>query len=200
MAKAVEDTTFYRYNRLIALNEVGGEPDHYGADVAAFHAEMAIRLEDQPAGLMASSTHDTKRGEDARARLYTISEAPERWAEIVKTAAEAMSAWRKDAGEGLVSPDPATEWGFYQALLGVIPADFDPADETMRKELSERLVAFAQKAARARRSATRHGPHRTRSTRARCKASSKRRCRSARRRLPRGVLARAFSPSWWPAL
>ncbi|WP_061930434.1 malto-oligosyltrehalose synthase [Aureimonas sp. AU22] len=148
MAKAVEDTTFYRYNRLIALNEVGGEPDHYGADVAAFHAEMAIRLEDQPAGLMASSTHDTKRGEDARARLYTISEAPERWAEIVKTAAEAMSAWRKDAGEGLVSPDPATEWGFYQALLGVIPADFDPADEAMRKELSQRLVAFAQKAAR----------------------------------------------------
>ncbi len=87
MAKAVEDTTFYRYNRLIALNEVGGEPDHYGADVPAFHEQMAIRLEDQPEGLMASSTHDTKRGEDARARQYAISEAPERWAAIVADAA-----------------------------------------------------------------------------------------------------------------
>ncbi|MBB3938301.1 malto-oligosyltrehalose synthase [Aureimonas phyllosphaerae] len=148
MAKAVEDTTFYRYNRLIALNEVGGEPDHYGADVPAFHREMAIRLEDQPEGLMASSTHDTKRGEDARARQYTISEAPERWAEIAAKAAETLAPWRKDIGETGVSPDPATEWGFYQALVGVIPADFDPADGAMRKELSDRLAAFAEKAAR----------------------------------------------------
>ncbi len=59
-----------------------------------------------------------------------------------------MTPWRKDVREGLVSPDPATEWGFYQALLGVIPADFDPADEAMRKELSERLAAFAEKGAR----------------------------------------------------
>jgi (1->4)-alpha-D-glucan 1-alpha-D-glucosylmutase len=70
MAKAVEDTVFYRYNRLIALNEVGGEPDCYGSDIDAFHKAMEIRVADQPEGLLATSTHDTKRGEDARARLY----------------------------------------------------------------------------------------------------------------------------------
>ncbi|KTR07649.1 alpha-amylase [Aureimonas ureilytica] len=153
MAKAVEDTVFYRYNRLIALNEVGGEPDHYGSSPERFHEDMAIRLEDQPEGLMASSTHDTKRGEDARARLYTLSEAPERWAALVKDMAEAMQPWRKTMGDPAmgdshVSPDPATEWGFYQSLLGVIPADFDPADAKLREELESRLLAFAEKAVR----------------------------------------------------
>ncbi|MBB3997339.1 malto-oligosyltrehalose synthase [Aureimonas pseudogalii] len=148
MAKAVEDTVFYRYNRLVALNEVGGEPDHYGTDASAFHAEMAIRLEDQPDGLMASSTHDTKRGEDARARLYTLSEAPDAWTAIVTKAAETLKAYREPVGEGHVSPDPATEWGFYQSLLGVLPADFDPADAEARKEIAARLTAFAEKAVR----------------------------------------------------
>ncbi len=153
MAKAVEDTVFYRYNRLIALNEVGGEPDHYGTSPARFHEEMGIRLEDQPDGLMASSTHDTKRGEDARARLYTLSEAPERWAALVAEMAQAMEPWRKIMGEATmgethVSPDPATEWGFYQSLLGVLPADFDPADAKAREELEKRLLAFAEKAVR----------------------------------------------------
>ncbi|WP_182086916.1 malto-oligosyltrehalose synthase [Aureimonas sp. ME7] len=148
MAKAVEDTTFYRYNRLIALNEVGGEPDHYGADVAAFHEAMAIRSEDQPEGLMASSTHDTKRGEDARARIYALSEAPETWNEIVAKASATLQPWRQPVGEDLVSPDPASEWGFYQALLGVLPADLDPSDSEVRENVSKRLVAFVEKAAR----------------------------------------------------
>ncbi|MFD2238372.1 malto-oligosyltrehalose synthase [Aureimonas populi] len=148
MAKAVEDTVFYRYNRLIALNEVGGEPDHYGADVSAFHEAMEIRLQDQPEGLTASSTHDTKRGEDARARLYTLSEAPEAWARIVAGAAEALAPFRKIGPDGLLSPDPATEWGFYQSLLGVLPADFDPADDAARASISERLVTFMEKAVR----------------------------------------------------
>ncbi|MBB3950656.1 malto-oligosyltrehalose synthase [Aureimonas jatrophae] len=148
MAKAVEDTVFYRYNRLIALNEVGGEPDHYGADTAAFHDQMLIRLEDQPDGLMALSTHDTKRGEDARARIYALSEAPEAWSEIVERAAEALKGFRVDLGNGRLSPDPATEWGFYQSLLGVLPADFDPADETAAAAIAKRLQAFAEKAVR----------------------------------------------------
>ncbi|WP_185983844.1 malto-oligosyltrehalose synthase [Aureimonas mangrovi] len=148
MAKAVEDTVFYRYNRLIALNEVGGEPDHYGLDADAFHEAMAIRLQDQPLGLMASSTHDTKRGEDARARLYTLSEAPERWTEIVDAAKAALEPFRGVHPTGLPAPDPATEWGFYQSLLGVLPADFDPADADARAAISVRLTAFMEKAVR----------------------------------------------------
>ena len=148
MAKAVEDTVFYRYNRLIALNEVGGEPDRYGADVDAFHAEMEIRVEDQPEGLLATSTHDTKRGEDARARLYTLSEAPERWQALVEGFAGTMSPWRKAIEPGLNSPEPATEWGLYQAILGVLPADFDPSDGEARAALGERVAAFAEKAVR----------------------------------------------------
>ncbi|KQT47453.1 alpha-amylase [Aureimonas sp. Leaf454] len=148
MAKAVEDTVFYRYNRLIALNEVGGEPDHYGAPVSSFHAAMEIRVEDQPEGLLATSTHDTKRGEDARARLYSLSEAPDRWAEIVKGLAERMAPFRIEVAPGVVSPDPASEWMFYQGLLGVLPADFDPSDAEARKAIGQRLAGFMEKAVR----------------------------------------------------
>ncbi|GGE20884.1 malto-oligosyltrehalose synthase [Aureimonas endophytica] len=148
MAKAVEDTVFYRYNRLIALNEVGGEPDHYGAELAAFHEAMRIRVEDQPEGLLATSTHDTKRGEDARARLYTLSEAPERWETIVAKGTETLGAFRHQIEPLLVSPDPATEWGFYQSLLGVLPADFDPKDRKTLAEIETRLLAFVEKAVR----------------------------------------------------
>ncbi|EAU40312.1 putative maltooligosyl trehalose synthase protein [Fulvimarina pelagi HTCC2506] len=148
MAKAVEDTVFYRYNRLIALNEVGGEPDHYGADVDSFHEAMQVRIEDQPSGLLATTTHDTKRGEDARARIYTLSEAPGRWRALVSSFAAVMTGWRKDIEPGLFSPDPATEWGLYQALLGVLPTDFDPADKEQCEEIAERLTGFAEKAVR----------------------------------------------------
>ncbi|MEZ5875180.1 MAG: hypothetical protein R3D30_10245 [Hyphomicrobiales bacterium] len=79
MAKAVEDTPFYRYNRLIALNEVGGAPEDLGAPVVRFHEEMAARREHAPYGLLTTSTHDTKRGEDSRARLYVLSERPQDW-------------------------------------------------------------------------------------------------------------------------
>ncbi|HDZ71623.1 MAG TPA: malto-oligosyltrehalose synthase [Aurantimonas coralicida] len=148
MAKAVEDTAFYRYNRLIALNEVGGEPDHYGADLDAFHTAMQIRVEDQPEGLLATSTHDTKRGEDARARLYTLSEAPEHWRDLITEFAERMAPWRKDIDGGVEAPEPATEWGLYQSLLGVLPADFDPTDGAQREAIAGRLAAYAEKAVR----------------------------------------------------
>ncbi len=148
MAKAVEDTVFYRYNRLIALNEVGGEPDHYGADIETFHEAMRIRTEDQPEGLLATSTHDTKRGEDARARLYTLSEAPERWAALVGDFAAILGEHRLEVEPGLQSPDPETEWGLYQSLLGVLPADFDPSDDALRDAIAGRLAAFAEKAVR----------------------------------------------------
>ncbi|KAA0968942.1 malto-oligosyltrehalose synthase [Aureimonas fodinaquatilis] len=145
MAKAVEDTVFYRWNRLLALNEVGGEPGHYGGGAQAFHEDMRIRLEDQPLGLMALSTHDTKRGEDARARLYALSEAPEKWAGIVEECARDL---RGDNRSGHSFPDGAMEWAFYQSLLGVLPADFDPASREERAQILSRIGVFLEKAAR----------------------------------------------------
>src|SRR5690606_37689188 len=84
MAKAIEDTVFYRYNRLIALNEVGGEPTHFGLSIHAFHDAMKARHYHQPCGLSTTATHDTKRGEDARARVCVLSEVPEIWSQGVQ--------------------------------------------------------------------------------------------------------------------
>ena len=80
MAKAVEDTAFYRYNRLISLNEVGGEPEQFGILLPTFHEQMSERQLKWPHSLSATSTHDTKRGEDIRARLNVLSEIPKRMA------------------------------------------------------------------------------------------------------------------------
>ena len=79
MAKGVEDTAFYRYNRFLALNEVGGAPDRFGTQPSTFHKANASERERWPQAMLASATHDTKRGEDARARLAVISERPEEW-------------------------------------------------------------------------------------------------------------------------
>ena len=79
MAKGLEDTAFYIYNRLAALNEVGGEPQRFGLSVAGFHAHNAERQAQWPATMLATSTHDTKRSEDVRARMAAISELPEQW-------------------------------------------------------------------------------------------------------------------------
>ncbi len=74
MAKGLEDTAFYRYNRFVALNEVGGHPDHFGISVAAFHKANGQRAAHAPHAMLATATHDTKRGEDVRARLAVLSE------------------------------------------------------------------------------------------------------------------------------
>ena len=79
MAKGLEDTAFYRYNRFVSLNEVGGHPDHFGVSVAAFHQANAERARSWPHAMLGTSTHDTKRGEDTRARLHVLSEMPEEW-------------------------------------------------------------------------------------------------------------------------
>lgn len=81
MAKSVEDTLFFRHNLELALNEVGADPTPRAFSLSRFHQEMRIRLARQPDALLGTSTHDTKRGEDARARLYTLTEAPEQWGE-----------------------------------------------------------------------------------------------------------------------
>jgi (1->4)-alpha-D-glucan 1-alpha-D-glucosylmutase len=145
MAKALEDTLFYRYNRLIALNEVGGEPERFGAPTEQFHAAMTRRLARQPYGLSATSTHDTKRAEDARARIYAISEMPDGWAAAVAR----WSALNAGLHEGdSVALDPETEWAFYQALLGVWPPTLTPDDADGLKALADRMIRFMLKAVR----------------------------------------------------
>jgi len=121
MAKGLEDTAFYRYNRFVALNEVGGHPDHFGVTLAAFHRANAQRTERWPHAMLGTSTHDTKRGEDARARLAVLSEMPEEWARQVQAWSRILRARRGDV-EGTAPPDRNDEYLFYQLLLGSWPA------------------------------------------------------------------------------
>ena len=145
MAKAVEDTLFYRYNRLIALNEVGGEPEDFGAPIESFHEDMAARRIHQPYGLLATSTHDTKRGEDARARLYALSEMPQAWNDAV-TRWSAMNDTLLVKTEHDRAPSANDEWMFYQALAGAWPFGLDPADREGLASLADRMAAFMLKA------------------------------------------------------
>lgn len=147
MAKAVEDTTFYRFNRLIALNEVGGAPDNFGGTISNFHDDMLRRLSEQPDGLTATATHDTKRGEDARARIYALSEVPGYWQEAVRRWSQMNAGLRTGTGRG-PSPEPATEWLFYQSLLGAWPTYLQADDRQGLASLAERMAAFMQKAVR----------------------------------------------------
>ncbi|MFB2564210.1 malto-oligosyltrehalose synthase [Rhizobium sp. IMFF44] len=144
MAKAVEDTLFYRYNRLIALNEVGGEPHAPPGSVAAFHQFMADRFRRQRRGLSATSTHDTKRGEDARARLYGLTQDPDAWIAGVERWRNMNSPFRSSLADG-PAPEPNIEWMLYQALAGIWPQDIEGAD---RNALKERFCAYALKAIR----------------------------------------------------
>lgn len=147
MAKAVEDTVFYRYNRLIALNEVGGEPDEYGLDPEAFHAAARRRAAQWPHALSATATHDTKRGEDGRARLAVLSEMPESWSAAVSRWHEAASGLREELPLG-TAPGAGAEWLFYQALAGAWPSDLMLDDEAGLQDLCDRLAAFMTKALR----------------------------------------------------
>ncbi|MEG3131485.1 malto-oligosyltrehalose synthase [Pantoea cypripedii] len=147
MAKSVEDTLFFRQCTALALNEVGGEPLPQGFSLARFHAAMQTRQQQQPQGLSSTSTHDTKRGEDARARLYTLSEAPERWATAVTRWRQMHQAHIKLLPAG-PAPGPAVEWMLYQALAGAWPVSLRPDDAGGLQELETRFVAFVEKALR----------------------------------------------------
>jgi (1->4)-alpha-D-glucan 1-alpha-D-glucosylmutase len=141
MAKSLEDTTFYRYHRLLALNEVGGDPASRGLSVAAFHAMMLARNEEWPHGMTATATHDTKRGEDARTRLIALTEIADEWAAIVARWKVMNARHLVIAGE-MRAPSVTAEYMLYQALLGAWPVDgHDPT-------FPERVQAYALKAAR----------------------------------------------------
>ena len=135
MAKGMEDTAFYIYNRLTSLNEVGGEPQRFGTTVAAFHRQNQERLRDWPAAMLATSTHDTKRSEDVRARISVLSELPEQW----RKALTRWSRWnrrKKIDVDGKPAPHRNEEYLLYQTLLGVWP--FEPTKDEGRTTKDER--------------------------------------------------------------
>ncbi len=119
-AKGVEDTAFYRYGPLVSLNEVGGDPEHFGQSVASFHADNQERLQRWPLSMLATTTHDTKRGEDARARLNVLPELPRRWRALLSRWSSVTSPARGTVHDRPV-PSAAEEYLLYQALLGAWP-------------------------------------------------------------------------------
>jgi (1->4)-alpha-D-glucan 1-alpha-D-glucosylmutase len=131
MAKGVEDTVFYLYNRFVALNEVGGDPGTFGTEPRAFHDHMDTAQHEWPLSMLATSTHDTKRSEDVRARLALLSEIPDRWEDAVRR-------WRatNEVHRSAPAPDRNIEYLLYQTLVGAWPLDVD------------RALAYVEKAAK----------------------------------------------------
>ena len=146
-AKGVEDTAFYRYARLIALNEVGGDPRRFGLSVAAFHRLCELRSKRWPHSMLAGSTHDTKRGEDARARLMLLSEMPDAWAERLGRW-DQINALRRGDIDGEPAPDRNDEYFFYQTVLGAWPPGLAPDDVEGVLALAGRVKDTMIKAAR----------------------------------------------------
>ena len=139
MAKSLEDTTFYRYHRLLALNEVGGDPSAKALSVDDFHGMMQTRARDWPHGMTATATHDTKRGEDARARIMALSEIQGEWTSTVARW-KLLNAPHLVIDGGMRAPSATFEYMLYQALLGA----WQPDDGSFL----ERMQAYALKAAR----------------------------------------------------
>lgn len=147
MAKSVEDTLFFRHNLELALNEVGADPTPRAFSLSRFHQEMRIRLARQPDALLGTSTHDTKRGEDARARLYTLTEAPEQWGENLARWRQMNQTHVRFLNDG-TAPNAADTWMIYQALAGVWPATLSPDDRDGLQTLEARFLGFIEKALR----------------------------------------------------
>ena len=137
MAKGLEDTAFYRYNRMLALNEVGGNPGEFRLSIAAFHRANQRRAQRFPQAMLATATHDTKRGEDSRARLAVLAECPQDWAQQVTIWSRLLRVGA--AGSELESPpDRNDEYAFYQLLLGAWPPDLTTDD-------ADGVAAFRQR-------------------------------------------------------
>lgn len=145
MAKAVEDTAFYIYNRLVSLNEVGGDPERFGIAPAEFHRQNLERQARWPHALLPTATHDTKRGENVRARINVLSELSGDW----KSRLTHWARWnkrRKTLVDGKPAPSRNDEYLLYQTLLGTWPAG--PLEGDERREYTERIRAYMVKATR----------------------------------------------------
>ncbi|MCK1407273.1 malto-oligosyltrehalose synthase [Bradyrhizobium sp. 76] len=142
MAKSLEDTAFYQFHRLLALNEVGGDPASKGLTISAFHDTMQARAREWPQGMTATATHDTKRGEDARARIAALSEIPGEWTSAVARW-KVLNAPHLALDGNLRAPSATFEYMLYQTLLGAWPL-VEMADAGF----VARIQAYALKAAR----------------------------------------------------
>ena len=138
MAKSVEDTAFYIYNRLTSLNEVGGHPDRFGASAADFHAH--VEGKSFPYSMLSTSTHDTKRSEDIRARISVLSEIPEDWRETITTW-KRLNADAKTEVNGEPAPSANDEYLLYQSLIGAWPDGDEDVDG-----FKSRVIAYMHKA------------------------------------------------------
>jgi (1->4)-alpha-D-glucan 1-alpha-D-glucosylmutase len=132
MAKGVEDTAFYRYVRLLAICDVGGDPSRFGIDVDTFHAGNAVRAERCPRGLLTTQTHDTKRSGDVRARIGALAGMADEWADAVRSWRERCAPLR-DGG----APDAIEEYTIFQTLVGAWPIEPDRLCAYMEKAMRE---------------------------------------------------------------
>jgi (1->4)-alpha-D-glucan 1-alpha-D-glucosylmutase len=144
-AKGTEDTALYIYNRLLSLNEVGADPTRFGLEPAAVHQWLADRARQWPAALSATSTHDTKRGEDVRARLNVLSEIPGAWKAVVSKWRALNRRFRSEL-KGKVAPDRNEEYLIYQTLVGAWP--FEAQGGKAQSTFCDRLSAYMTKAMR----------------------------------------------------
>jgi (1->4)-alpha-D-glucan 1-alpha-D-glucosylmutase len=144
-AKSVEDTSFYRYGRLLSRNEVGTEPAQFAASLASWHA-LARTRQKFPRALLATATHDHKRGEDARARLAVLSEIPAEWEQALARWMRLNAPLKRDLGGP--APDAADEVMLYETLIGAWPLDLSPDDEAGLAAFRERVAAWQRKALR----------------------------------------------------
>ena len=140
-AKAAEDTAFYRYGRLLSRNDVGFFPGEFSCTPEAFHARTTARMQDFPHAMLATATHDHKRGEDSRARLAVLSECAEEWEAAVQGWFEMNARLRPSA------IDPGDEYQLYQTLVGSWPVDLNPADAALG-EYVERILRWREKSLR----------------------------------------------------
>jgi (1->4)-alpha-D-glucan 1-alpha-D-glucosylmutase len=140
-AKAVEDTAFYRYGRLLSRNDVGFDPAAFSLPAEQFHAKAADRRAHLPGAMLATATHDHKRGEDVRARLAVLGEIPELWR-------EAVTDWRGLNAKLGLAIDPADEYMLYQTLVGAWPMDLAPDDAAGLGAFADRVAGWQEKALR----------------------------------------------------
>jgi maltooligosyltrehalose synthase len=142
-AKAVEDTAFYRYGRLLSRNDVGFDVETFASDATVFHARVALRAAGHPQAMLATATHDHKRGEDVRARLAVLGSMAREWAALqarwIEASAPLCTVGAPYAGDIAL---------LLQTIVGAWPLDLDPGDGAARTAFAERLAAWQQKAMR----------------------------------------------------
>jgi (1->4)-alpha-D-glucan 1-alpha-D-glucosylmutase len=143
MAKGFEDTSLYRYHRLTSLNDVGGDPLRFGVSVEEFHSEMEHRARSWPHAMLTTSTHDSKRSEDVRARINVLSEVPDVWRKHVSRWQELNSKFKREG-----TPSANDEYLLYQTLVGTWPAagTSDKVGESYIDRISEYMLKAIREA------------------------------------------------------